>query len=69
MTRKKNLDVRGYAKQRQVFLWEIGEKLGINSFSITRRLRKELSDAEKTRIYEIIDKIADGDMNEGSDFV
>jgi hypothetical protein len=53
-----NQDIRQYAKEKKVFLWEIGEALGINAFSITRRLRRELRAEEKERVMQIIDEIA-----------
>jgi len=61
---KKNLQIREYAKQKNVFLWEIGAELGINSCSITRRLRQELPNDQKKQIVQIIDKIAAEGANE-----
>lgn len=54
----KNLDVRKYATERGVKLWQIAEQLNINDGNFSRRLRKELSNDEKERIKSIIDDIA-----------
>lgn len=53
----KNLDVRNYATERSVRLWEIAEKLNINDGNFSRRLRKELSAEQKEHIKGIIDEI------------
>lgn len=53
----KNLDVRSYAIENSVKLWEIAERLNINDGNFSRRLRKELPADQKERIKEIIDEI------------
>lgn len=53
-----NLDIRAKAKGAGVMLWEIADHLKISEPSITRKLRHELSQAEKDRIFSIIDEIA-----------
>ena len=54
---KRNMDIRNYAKERGVKLWEIAEVIGICDGNFSRRLRRELPPAEKQRIKEIIDNI------------
>lgn len=54
---KKNKDIREYAKQCGVYLWEISDCLGISVETLNRRLRKELDDADKQKIIKIIDEI------------
>ena len=58
MRTKKNMEIREYAREKKVYLWEIGQKLGVNAFTMTRRMRSELSDDQKARIIAIIDEIA-----------
>lgn len=53
----KNIDVRAKAKEKGVCLWQIAEFLKISEATITRKLRKELSDEEKERIFEIIEEL------------
>ena len=51
---KRNEDIRARAKACGVPLWKIAEGLGIAEPTIIRRLRQELLDTEKERIYSII---------------
>ncbi len=53
-----NRDIREYAKSKAVFLWQIADKLNINDGNFSRKLRKELSDAESSKIIRYIDEIA-----------
>lgn len=53
-----NQDIRSAAKNNQVCLWEIAEKLNISEPTITRRFRRELPADEKQRVLTIIDEIA-----------
>lgn len=52
-----NEDVKFEARGNGVPLWQIAEKLGISEPTITRRLRKELTAEEKTKIRAIIAEI------------
>lgn len=55
----KNLDVRAYAKQKQVNLWEVSESLGYaHETAFSRVLRHELSEDRKREVIDIIDQIA-----------
>lgn len=53
-----NLDIRAAAKSAGVKSWEIADHLKISEPSITRKLRHELPQAEKDRIFSIIEEIA-----------
>lgn len=53
-----NLDIRNYAMQKNVKLWQIASKLGINDGNFSRKLRVELSDEKKAEIKAIIDELA-----------
>lgn len=52
-----NQDIRQYAKKAGVRLWEVAEFLGISDPTMTRKLRHELPETEKTKLFEIIDKL------------
>ncbi len=52
-----NVDIRKAAKEAKVNLWEIAEAYGINDGNFSRKLRRELPDAEKTKILDIIEQI------------
>ncbi len=49
-----NTDIRTEAKENGVPFWKIAEKLNISEPTMTRKLRKELSDEEKAKIRDII---------------
>ena len=55
---KSNTDIRKYARGKGVRLWEVALALNISEPTITRRLRVELSDADKAQIFAIIDRVA-----------
>lgn len=54
----RNNDLRSRAKEAKVKLWQIAEALGISDFTLSRKLRHELTQEEKVRIFRIIDQIA-----------
>lgn len=54
----RNLDIRSYAKQKGVYLYEVAEFLGISEPTITRRLRTKLSNERKAELIETIDRVA-----------
>lgn len=54
-----NKDVRQRAKEAGVFQYQIAEALGVSEYTIIRKLRKELSQDEKARIFQIIDRLAE----------
>ena len=54
----KNIDVKNYATKRGVKLWEVAERMNIFDSSLSRKMRKELSQEEKDEIKRIIDEIA-----------
>ncbi len=55
----KNIDLRDYAKERNVNLWEVSERLGYShETAFSRVLRHELQDDKKAEIKAIIDELA-----------
>lgn len=55
-----NKDIREYANKRNVCLWQIASKLGINDGNFSRKLRIELPEEKKAEIKAIIDNLAAG---------
>lgn len=53
-----NKDIRKYAEQHNVRLWQIANKLGINDGNFSRKLRVELPEDKKVEIYKIIDELS-----------
>lgn len=54
----KNQDIRNKAAGNGVRLWQIAEELGIADGNFSRRLRRELPQEDKERIFAIIDKLS-----------
>lgn len=60
-----NTDIRNKAKENGVKLWQIAERLSITDGNFSRRLRRELSQEEKARVFAIIREITkEGAKNE-----
>lgn len=53
-----NADIRAAAKQAGVFLYAIANKLGVSEPTMTRLLRRELSDDKKRQIKRIIAELS-----------
>ena len=53
-----NKDIKTKAKEKGAFLWEIADRLGMLDTAFSRKLRHELPQAEKERIFSIIEEIA-----------
>ena len=54
---KPNMDVRAKAAMYGIRMWELAEELGIFDSSLSRKMRKELPDEEKKKIFDAIDRI------------
>lgn len=55
-----NKDIREYAKENGVKLWEVSEYMGYaHETAFSRVLRHELEEDKKWEIKQVIDKIAD----------
>lgn len=53
-----NQDIRQAAKEAGIKLYEIAAVYGVNDGNFSRRLRWEMSDAEKQKIFEIIHRLS-----------
>lgn len=53
-----NFDLRNAAKKAGVHLWQIAAEYGCNDGNFSRKLRKELPEAEKVKIMGIISRLA-----------
>lgn len=53
-----NRDIRDAAKEANVFLWQIADRIGVNDGNFSRRLRRELTPEEKKKIMAIIKELA-----------
>ena len=53
-----NLDIRKVAEKSNVKLWRIADYLGMTDGNFSRKLRKELPEEEKQKIFTAIDELA-----------
>ena len=53
-----NDEIKAYAKQAGVRLWEVAERLNITDVSLSKKLRYELDPEYKARIIKLVDQIA-----------
>ena len=54
---KPNDEIRAYARERNVKLWEVAETLNMLDTTFSKQLRHEVSDERKKEILEAIDRI------------
>lgn len=54
-----NTDIREAAKKSGICLWQVAEAIGISDASFSRKLRRELPDAERERVMGAIEKLAE----------
>ena len=57
-----NMDIRNMALEKDVKLWKVAEKLGMADSCFSRKLRKELNDVEKAKVFEAIEEISGGKL-------
>ena len=61
--KKINNDVRKYAQDSGVYLYEIGNRLGMNDGNFSRLLRFKLSQQKKDEILKIINDLMEERKN------
>lgn len=54
-----NEDIRLFAKEKGVFLWEIANYLGVSEPTMTRKMRGELPESEKEKLRKVIKYVAE----------
>lgn len=50
-----NVDLKNYIHSKGLFLWNLAEMLKISEATLTRKLRRELSDEEKQDLIKLIE--------------
>lgn len=58
-----NSDIRIWAFQNDIRMYQIAEKLGIHYATLNNKLRKELCTEEKRKIFNIIDELKEEKRN------
>ena len=54
MSKKANLEIRQAIKDAGLTQWEVADLMGYSEATIVRKLRKELSQEEKTNMLQVI---------------
>lgn len=54
----KNEDVREKIANAGVRMWKVAEALGVADTTLSKKLRKELSEDEKRKIFSIVEQLA-----------
>ena len=54
----KNMDLRLYAKEHGVSMWEVATKMGLSENTLYRRLRERQTDAFKNDFKKAVDYLA-----------
>lgn len=60
----KNSDIRQEVTAAGLRLWQVAYKLGLNDGNFSRKLRRELSIDEKSKIREAIKELREGEAND-----
>lgn len=55
---QENMELRTAAKTAGVKLWEVAEAIGISDGMFSRKLRRELPEAERKKLLNVIQHIA-----------
>lgn len=53
----RNQDIRDEIRDAGLRLWQVADELKIADYNLSRKLRHELTDEEKTKIRSIIDEL------------
>lgn len=57
----KNLELRKYASNKNVHLWQVGEHFGMNDTNFSKKMRHEFSPEDAQRFRQYVDQIAQGE--------
>ena len=54
----RNAEIKNKLKESKIFQWQVASKLGMSEMTLVRKLRYELSEADKQRIFKAFDELA-----------
>lgn len=52
-----NRDIRKAVREANVRLWQVADRYGVTDVTFSKKLRKELLDKEKEKIFQIINEL------------
>ena len=58
-----NLDIRSKLREAKLYQWQLAEGMKIAEQTLVRKLRRELPEEEKQKIFAIIEKLATENNN------
>lgn len=56
-----NIRIKQALKNKNMKQWQLAKLMGINEFSLSRKLREELSDEETAKILTLIEEGSEND--------
>lgn len=60
MSNAVNAEIRETAKRSGVKLWQVAEEIGMSDAAFSRKLRHELTDKDRERVLNAINRLAAG---------
>lgn len=60
-----NIDIRNKARENGVPLWKIAESLGMSETGFSRKMRYEMNDDDKTKVFQAIENVKNGVLANG----
>ena len=61
----KNFEVKEAIENANLYQWQVANALNISEFTLSRRLRNELTSKEKEKILNAIEKLKKNEFKEG----
>lgn len=55
-----NMDIRRKAMENGVPLWKVAESLGMSESGFSRKMRYEMNDDDKTKVFQAIENVKNG---------
>lgn len=60
----KNFDVKEAIENAKLYQWQVAKALNISEFTLSRKLRNELTSKEKEKVFKVIEKLKKSKIKE-----
>ena len=58
IARSENTELRAYAKEKRVFLWQVADAIGVSEATLIRWFRFPLSEDKKAAFIKAVDELS-----------